>query len=710
LTGTGVYLRTDFWVKINAGGSYGHTCHVARELARVTENFVAFMPHRYELLDEFGVRQEIMPSPSPENYEEAIARATDHYYAYLKTAFTALKPAYIYERLCLGNSVGVRLSQELQIPYIVEYNGSEISMQRSFGASNYKYERYYLQAEAAAFAQATLISVVSEPIKTSLIGRGVPADKIIVNPNAADPILYAPCPAPQRQQLRRELGWNDSHLVIGFTGTFGKWHGNEVLAEALPAICRAVPEARFLLIGDGVGKAQVDEAVRSHHLDARVKSVGMVPQKEGARLMGACDLFICPHNYHMVDSPFFGSPTKVFEYMAMGKAIVASDLEQIGEVLSPALRPEQLQEPGCRVTEQRSVLCQPGNSAEFIAAIVALARQPELRQRLGDNARQALQKQYTWAKHVARLWNFPRQSAEQGEQRKLGLNGAGKFIHTDRGHPDRGQPHLKEIATADAYKSETQKQWNNNPCGSQYVKNADKHTLDWYREVEDYRYQVYAPWMPHTMEFAMHKGQQVLEIGGGLGTDLAQFAAAGAIVTDLDLSAGHLELAQENFRLRGLSGTFLHHDAEGLPFADNTFDVVYSNGVIHHTPNTAQVVSEIRRVLKPGGKAIIMVYAENSLHYWYRLALNLGVRYELLSEWSMGEIMSRSVELTATGAKPLVKVYTKQRLLQMFGAFSARTVCKRQLMRSELPLPLRWLPLGLAQRVMGWNLIIKAAK
>ena len=71
-----------------------------------------------------------------------------------------------------------------------------------------------------------------------------------------------------------------------------------------------------------------------------------------------------------------------------------------------------------------------------------------------------------------------------------------------------------------------------------------------------------------------------------MGTDLAQFALHGARVTDLDLSSGHLELAKENFAVRGLQGAFVQHDAESLVFDDNTFDVVYSNGVLHHTPNT----------------------------------------------------------------------------------------------------------------------------
>jgi len=264
------------------------------------------------------------------------------------------------------------------------------------------------------------------------------------------------------------------------------------------------------------------------------------------------------------------------------------------------------------------------------------------------------------------------------------------------------------IETGDAYKDEVQNQWNNNPCGSQYVKDAQAHTLDWYLEAERYRYGEYAPWMHETMEFARHSGEQVLEIGAGLGTDLAQFALHGAHVTDLDLSAGHLAHAQENFRLRGLKGRFIHFDAERIPFDDESFDLVYSNGVIHHTPNTKQVVDEIYRVLRPGGKAIVMVYAENSLHYWRNLVLVVGLRQGLLLTHSIGDVMSRSVEMTENNARPLVKVYTKPRLRNMFRMFERISIVQRQLTAGEVPRLLSGLNVSMLGQLMGWNLVLKA--
>lgn len=272
--------------------------------------------------------------------------------------------------------------------------------------------------------------------------------------------------------------------------------------------------------------------------------------------------------------------------------------------------------------------------------------------------------------------------------------------------------HLPRIVTGDPYKDQVQDQWNEDACGSQYVEKAKEGTLDWYLEAERYRYDVYGPWMPKVMEFDKHAGKKVIEIGGGMGTDLAQFAKHGAIVTDFDLSAGHLEHAKRSFALRGLKGEFVHGDGENVPFPDNTFDVVYSNGVIHHTPDTAGVVRHMFRILKPGGKAIIMVYAENSWHYWREQVIGIGVQKGQLASRSMGWIMSGSVEMNSRGQRPLVKVYTRERLRTLFtgAGFEKISILKRQMVKEELPARLQWFPVWLAGRLAGWNLIIKAYK
>ncbi|MDP2053307.1 MAG: glycosyltransferase, partial [Acidobacteriota bacterium] len=404
--GTGVYLRTDFWAQITSGGSYGHTCYVAKELAAVTEQFACFMGTRFQMLDDLGLNQIVMPPASESSNETDLLGAHWFYYLQLKLAFRALRPAYIYERICMGNFCGAALSRELGIPYIVEYNGSEISMTKSFGGVGLTYEDVFIKAEDAAFRQATIITVVSQVLKDSLVERGIDADKILVNPNGADPEVYTPAEPSAKHALRAELGFAPTDRVIGFTGTFGGWHGIDVLAEAIPLICGRASTARFLLIGDGTHKHLLDASVATHGLIGRVKSMGRVPQQEGARLLGACDLFVSPHNSHMVDSKFFGSPTKLFEYMAVGEGIVGSDLEQLGEVLSPALRISELAKPSVIVDRERAVLCVPGDVQEFSDAVVALVEQPAIAAALGRNARQAVLDSFSWQRHVENVWRF----------------------------------------------------------------------------------------------------------------------------------------------------------------------------------------------------------------------------------------------------------------------------------------------------------------
>lgn len=406
IAGTGMYLRLDFWAPITSGGSYGHSCYQGQALAETTSDFVAVMANRFDLLDELGVRQTTVPTRDMTQTEANILGMNRHYMERLGPLFSAIKPAYIFERIVLGSGVGAWASRKYGIPYIIEYNGSEISMKRSFAGEGYAHEDLLLLAEDAAFRQATIISVVSDHVAADVARRGVPESRILVNPNAVDLDAYKPAAPAERATLRQALGFRDEHRVVGFIGTFGGWHGIDVLAAALPKVAAADPSIRFLLIGDGNLKHLVVDCVAQHGLQDRVVDVGRVPQAKGAELLKACDILVSPHSRNMVDSPFFGSPTKLFEYMAMGVGIVASDLEQIAHVMTPALRVADLASPGKRsgVGKARGVLCPPGDVEEFTAAVTALARAPAIASALGKNARDAADKYYTWRQHVRNLW------------------------------------------------------------------------------------------------------------------------------------------------------------------------------------------------------------------------------------------------------------------------------------------------------------------
>src|SRR5574341_802393 len=176
------------------------------------------------------------------------------------------------------------------------------------------------------------------------------------------------------------------------------------------------------------------------------------------------------------------------------------------------------------------------------------------------------------------------------------------------------------------HKLETQRQWNTDPCGAATALGLEPGSAAFFRKVETERYEVYAPWLKDAVDFSSFAGLRVLEIGPGLGTDHAQIARAGARAYAVDLTVAHLEFTRRRFALEGLVTRLTRADAERLPFADAAFDAVYSFGVLHHTPDTQAAIDEIRRVLRPGGFAVVGLYHRHSAFYWIATMLCRGVR------------------------------------------------------------------------------------
>ena len=263
-------------------------------------------------------------------------------------------------------------------------------------------------------------------------------------------------------------------------------------------------------------------------------------------------------------------------------------------------------------------------------------------------------------------------------------------------------------------KLRAREQWGQDPCGAEFDREHDLGTREFFDQIERHRYQEYAAWMPQLMEFEKFRGARLLEIGCGMGTDLPQFARGGARCTGIDLTPRSIEITRHRFRLYGADGNFMISDGERLPFRAESFDVVYSNGVLHHTPDTAGAIREVHRVLRPGGVAKVMLYHRNSLNYWFEIVLRRGVLgLEFLRGRSAEEIMSRVIEFRDHDARPLVKVYSRKQAVELFSLFKDVRVDVEQLMRAEL----RFLsPLISEERLIrlrkkiGWNVIITATK
>jgi ubiquinone/menaquinone biosynthesis C-methylase UbiE len=272
----------------------------------------------------------------------------------------------------------------------------------------------------------------------------------------------------------------------------------------------------------------------------------------------------------------------------------------------------------------------------------------------------------------------------------------------------------QSVAALEEEKQRAREQWTQDPCGAEHGKNLEFGSREFFDSVERQRYQVYAPWMPRVMGFDQFAGKRLLEVGCGMGTDLLQFARGGAICTGVDLTPRSIEISRRHFKLYDIPGNFLITDGERLPFPDESFEVVYSNGVLHHTPDTAGALREIHRVLRPGGTAKVMLYYRHSLNYWGEMILHRGLlRGELLRGRSPEEIMSRWVEYSEQEGQPLVKVYSRPEALRLFQDFKEVDFEIEQMTRPELYLLSSFIPDRLfryLRKHFGWNLIITATK
>ena len=166
--------------------------------------------------------------------------------------------------------------------------------------------------------------------------------------------------------------------------------------------------------------------------------------------------------------------------------------------------------------------------------------------------------------------------------------------------------------------------WDTEACGTHFVTtfSNDREFFSKYRE---FRYRT--EWhIPEFAAFAEAAGMQVLEIGCGNGTDGVMFALNGATYTGVDLTAEAVEATRRHFAVEGLRGVFRRENSERLSFANDSFDIVYSFGVLHHTPTPEKAVAEVHRVLKPGGTARIMLYHQHSFNYYVRILLYMRAR------------------------------------------------------------------------------------
>ncbi len=246
--------------------------------------------------------------------------------------------------------------------------------------------------------------------------------------------------------------------------------------------------------------------------------------------------------------------------------------------------------------------------------------------------------------------------------------------------------------------------WNETPCSLRNKGANSEGSKESFQLIAEDRYQGDS-FMKDVVPFHAMKGLKTLEVGCGLGTDLVQFAKAEANTYALDLSKNSLYLAKQNLANHNLSSKLIHADAENIPYEDASFDLIYSWGCLHHTETPEKAFKELYRILKPGGKILIMLYHKYSL-----VTLQAYLLYGLFKGkpfCSLDEILANHIE------SPGTKAYSMNQIKKLFAAFTAlevKPIITRYDLRygrfSYLPswvgkcLPPRW----------GWNLIISGEK
>jgi glycosyltransferase involved in cell wall biosynthesis len=298
-----------------------------------------------------------------------------------------------FSRLSVG---GAWAARRLRVPLVLEVNADILDEWDSFGQGIQGFPRLVVRwASAFCFRQAAAIVAVSDPLKAHLVRAwNLPAEKIIVLPNGADIERFKPHADPQ--SVRTSLGVDDAPSAI-FVSGFYPWHASLELVESFALVHQQIPAARLYMVGDGQMRAQTETYARQGGLENAVSFVGTVPHEQIPAWLTVADVAVMP--YPKMAKELWFSPLKMYEYMAAGKAIVASRAGQIAEVLQDG---------------ETGVLVEPGDTQGLAQALIRLLNDQNERHRLGMNARQQAVEQHSWAQYARKLETLYRKVLEGG--------------------------------------------------------------------------------------------------------------------------------------------------------------------------------------------------------------------------------------------------------------------------------------------------------
>ncbi|PIG93632.1 glycosyltransferase family 4 protein [Gloeocapsopsis sp. IPPAS B-1203] len=275
----------------------------------------------------------------------------------------------VYERYSLWSFTAMEYANTAKIPGILEVNAPLIEEHAQHrGLVNH--EAAYEVAQRV-FGAATALVAVSQGVADYLASYPVAQGRIHVIPNGVNPDRFA-------VNLNPSLPTPHDVFTVGFVGTMKPWHGLETLIAAFEILHCADNTTRLLIVGDGPTKDEVLQNLATRRLTQAVQLTGAVTAAQIPGLLASMDVAVAPYVHQ---SHFYFSPLKVYEYMAAGLPIVASDIGQISHLLQNRVN---------------GLLCAPGDVLQLAALLYQLRLQPELRSRLGQAARKTVLENHTW--------------------------------------------------------------------------------------------------------------------------------------------------------------------------------------------------------------------------------------------------------------------------------------------------------------------------
>ncbi|MCZ6594118.1 MAG: glycosyltransferase family 4 protein [Bacteroidetes bacterium] len=296
------------------------------------------------------------------------------------------RPDVILSRYDLMNFSSVLLAKLKGIPIILEVNSPHAYESKKF------YKQYFqlpiipglIEKLNLKFSDAVV--VVSNELKDYLVGLGIPESKIYVVCNGVDVSKFT-----ANNNNNNNIKNNPEYagkIVIGYVGSFHYWHGLDKIQTVIQELLKFHQDVHFLLVGDGVLRDDLLEFIRDEKIEKRVSLPGYIPHQDIPNYLSSMDIMIAP--YPNIDF-FYFSPLKLFEYMASGKAIVASRIGQIKEILTE---------------KDNGLMFEAGNYAELIEQLKLVVSNPDLRERIGKHARKTVEANFTWQDNAQKISNI----------------------------------------------------------------------------------------------------------------------------------------------------------------------------------------------------------------------------------------------------------------------------------------------------------------